>query len=115
MKHCIGFSSIAALTAALLAGCNSARAPQAVATADLASATRSSGGPHLPEGSGCANAISRYRAVTDNDLEMGHVNRGVYDRIQTEINEAAAACSKGQDAHAVALVRASKSRHGYPG
>jgi hypothetical protein len=69
----------------------------------------------LPEGSGCSGAIARYRAVIDNDHAMGHVNPNVYDQIQGEIVVAQSACSAGQDARAMALVRSSKARHGYPG
>ncbi len=60
-------------------------------------------------------AIARYRGVMENDHATGHVNQSVYDQIQREIAEAAAACSAGQDARAVSLIHASKSRHGYPG
>ncbi|WP_244594531.1 hypothetical protein [Methylosinus sporium] len=103
------------IAALCLAACNSAQ-PVAVAQAP-AVATRSAtpAGFDLPAGSGCANAIGRYRAIMDNDLAMGHVNQGVYATIQGEIDSAAAACSAGRDAQAVALVRASKARHGYPG
>jgi hypothetical protein len=51
----------------------------------------------------------------ENDHATGHVNQSVYDQIQREIAEAASACSAGQDARAVSLIHASKSRHGYPG
>jgi hypothetical protein len=113
MNHRLGLLTLVALTASLISGCNSARAPQTVARAEPAAAAPNAA--NLPENAGCSGAIARYRAIMDNDLSMGHVNRGVYDRIQTEIGEAAAACSQGQDARAAALVKASKARHGYPG
>lgn len=69
----------------------------------------------LPEGSACAGAVARYRAVIDNDLAMGHVNRSVYDQMQGEIASAATACEQGQDVRSMGMIRASKSRHGYPG
>jgi hypothetical protein len=59
--------------------------------------------------------VARYRSVVDNDLAMGHVNTGVHAQISNEIAEAASACSSGQDGRALSLLRASKSRHGYPG
>ncbi|MCX7898930.1 MAG: hypothetical protein N2444_02380, partial [Methylocystis sp.] len=74
--------------------------------------------PHTgpsPEGSGCASAVARYRSVLDNDLAMGHVNRSVYDQIQGEISAASSSCAAGDDARAMSLLRASKSKHGYPG
>jgi len=106
----------AALAALALAACNAGRSPQ-IATAPPGPAPRTPSAADLiqPEGSGCSAAISRYRAVIENDHSMGHVNQGVYSQIQGEISEAASACSGGQDAKAISLVRASKSRHGYPG
>lgn len=107
----------AAFTSLALTACNAARAPEAVAVAEPAVASRNVTPSNfsLPEGAGCSGAIARYRAILDNDLAMGHVNRAVYDNIQNEIEPAVAACSAGRDAQAVALVRASKARHGYPG
>lgn len=99
------------LTVATLAGCN-ARAPGAVATSAPAPARS---GAAAPEGPGCAAALARYRSVIENDLSMGHVNRGVYDQIQREIGEAQSACAAGQDGRALSLLQSSKSRHGYPG
>jgi hypothetical protein len=69
----------------------------------------------LPEGAGCSGDIARWQAIQDNDLRMGHVNQSVYDQIQREIAQAAAACQTGRDREARALVHASKARHGYPG
>jgi hypothetical protein len=102
------------MTAAALAGCNANRQTQPVVDPVGPQRPAVSNMP-LPEGSGCAGAVSRYRAVIENDLSMGHVNQSVYNQIQGEISEAASACAAGQDAKAVSLVRASKSRHGYPG
>ncbi|MBI1867147.1 MAG: hypothetical protein HYS06_02425 [Methylocystis sp.] len=103
---------LAALAALGLAGCNSGAAP-----ADLAANAPNvaPGDVRLPEGAGCSGAVARYRAITDNDLAMGHVNRSVYDQIQGEISDAASACSAGRDARAVSLLHASRARHGYPG
>jgi hypothetical protein len=67
----------------------------------------------LPEG-GCAAEIARYRAIQDNDLAAGHVEKGVHAQIQTEIAEAERACSAGDALRAQYLLRASKERHGYP-
>jgi hypothetical protein len=104
-----------AFAALILSACNSTQ-PTAIAQAP-AVATRNTtpAGFELPEGSGCSGAIRRYRAIMDNDLAMGHVTQGVYATIQSEIAAAASACSAGHDAQAVALVHASKARHGYPG
>ncbi len=104
------FLLAAALLAFSVAGCNSPRTPQ-VATAALPAAPEAK----LPEGSGCAATIGRYKSVIENDLNMGHVNKSVYGQIQSEIGEASSACAAGQDARAASLIRASKSRHGYPG
>jgi hypothetical protein len=101
----------------LLAGCNSAAPPSVSAPAPEAAASRSVTPPDfkLPEGSGCASAVARWRAIQENDRAMGHVNQSVYGQIAGEIAEAERACAAGDDAKAQALVRASRARHGYPG
>jgi len=107
---------VAAFLAIALTGCNASRTAQPAVVAPQANA-RGTTPPdfQLPEGSGCSGAITRYRGVMENDHATGHVNQSVYDQIQREIAEAASACSAGQDARAVSMIHASKSRHGYPG
>ena len=98
-----------------LAGCNSsAPAPQASAP-QPGRIAMTPPGFKLPEGAGCSGEIARYRAVMDNDHSTGNVNDSVYRQIDGEISAAASACSAGNDGQAMALLRASKSRHGYPG
>lgn len=99
------FAAGAAIPA--LAGCNS---PQ-----QTAPAAAPAGASPQAQGSGCAAAIARYRGVVDNDLAMGHVNQSVHSQIQGEVSEASSACAAGQDGRALSLLRASKTRHGYPG
>ncbi len=104
----------AAILATALAGCNAPS--QTGPVIDPMGPTRPQPAAQaLPEGAGCSGAISRYRSVMENDLSMGHVDQSVYNKIQSEISEAASACAAGQDAKAISLVRASKARHGYPG
>ena len=67
----------------------------------------------MPAGSGCAGEIGRYRAVVDNDLATGHVNRSVHGRIAAELDRASASCAAGRDAEAVRMVTATKPRYGY--
>ncbi|QGM46889.1 hypothetical protein [Methylocystis heyeri] len=102
----------AAFFSCVLGGCNSANRPEPGPAPASPSATPSD--LRLPEGAGCGGAIARYRAIMDNDLSMGHVDKSVYDKIQSEIGEAQSACAAGQDSKAAALLRASKARHGYP-
>lgn len=104
----------ASLTAAALAGCNAPRQTQPVIDPPGLSQPAAAL-PQLPTGAGCTEQISRYQSVMENDRSMGHVNTSVYSQIESEIAEAAAACAAGQDAKAASLIRASKSRHGYPG
>ncbi|MDE2578359.1 MAG: hypothetical protein KGL46_06115 [Hyphomicrobiales bacterium] len=99
--------SIAALT---LSACNANR-PAPVAAAPQAS--QGAAAP-LPAGAACSEQIARYRAVADQDHQTGNVNESVFKQIDSEIGAASAACRAGNDAQAIALVRASKSRHGYP-
>jgi hypothetical protein len=100
---------IAVIAALAVSACNSARPPETVAAPPDALRSPAAGG------AGCEAVIARYRSVIENDRAMGHVNPKVYDQISGEIGGAQSACASGQDARAVALVRASKSRHGYPG
>jgi hypothetical protein len=101
--------SLAAVALAL-AGCNSAQPPAAVASSNITPQNFA-----LPSGAGCAGAIARYRAVLDNDLAMGHVGRNVHATVRSELGAADSACAAGREGEALALVRASKARHGYPG
>ena len=107
----------AAAAALLLAACNSnAPAPQASAPApSSAPAGVTPSSFRLPEGSGCAGDVARWKAIQDNDLATGHVSKSVYDRIQNDIAQASAACQAGRDSEASAMVRASRVRNGYPG
>jgi ATP/maltotriose-dependent transcriptional regulator MalT len=106
VKHSLWLASLAALP---LAACNQASAPASMAA--VTSVTPSTF--HMPEGSGCKGDVDRYRAVMDNDLQMGHVNASVYNRVAKEIDQASSACSAGQDARAVTMINATKSRYGY--
>ena len=113
----LGFARISFVMffAGAVAGCNSAPPPQPLAPQGPGSRGVTPEGFKLPEGSGCSGSIARYRAIMGNDLAMGHVNQSVYNQIQNEIGEAERSCSAGQEARALALVHASKARHGYPG
>jgi hypothetical protein len=103
------------LGAAVVSGCSSSAAPPPAAVAPAPGGARMTPpGVKLPDGAACSGAIARYRAIQDNDLAMGHVNQSVYDRIQVEIGAAERACAAGEDTKAQGLIRASKSRHGYP-
>ena len=98
---------------ALLAACQqTAQAPAAPPEPQAATFTRP--GFKLPEGAGCSGDIQRFRAVQDNDLETGHVNKTVYDKIKSELDEAARLCASGNDGGARSAVRTTKSRYGYP-
>jgi len=97
-----------------LAGCNSsAPPPQGSAPQTRAATTPSTFS--MPQGGGCGGEIARYKAVIDNDHSTGNVNDSVWKQIEGEIASASAACSSGNEPQALGLLRASKSRHGYPG
>ncbi len=100
-----------------LAACNQTgpESPVAQPQAPQSASLVTPAGFRLPEGSGCSGDIARFRAVQENDLATGHVNRRVYDQIRGELDQAAAACAAGNDAGARAQVSAIKRRHGYPG
>ncbi len=100
-----------------LAGCNANRASPEVMIPPLPPQTSlrvTPPGAQLPQGGGCAADIARFRAIQDNDLSMGHVNPDVYKQIQGDLAEADHACSEGDNLRAEGLLRATKTRHGYP-
>lgn len=101
------------IAALALAGCNAA-GPAPPPEAGYVSPVTPAGFK-LPEGGGCAGDVSRYRAIIDNDLAHGHIAAGVHKTISGEIGQAGAACGGGREGEAASLIRASKTRHGYPG
>jgi hypothetical protein len=103
--------------ALFLAGCNANRAPPVVELAPPATPAYVRVTPpetHGPEGGGCAGDIARFRAIQDNDLATGHVDKGVYAQVQAEVAEADRACKAGDSLRAEGLLRATKAKHGYP-
>ena len=108
--------SILLIAAAALAfaACDSAATAQQAAAPAPGSIAVTPPNFRMPQGEGCAADIARYRAVQDNDLAMGHVARSVYNQIKKEIAVAEAQCAAGRDAEALATLRASRVRHGYP-
>lgn len=93
-----------------LGACRSASPPQAPA----ASASNiTSPGFKLPEGAGCSGEIARTRAVIDNDLSTGNVDKSVHDRFVADLGKASAACAAGRDGEALRLAEATKARFGY--
>lgn len=110
MKTALRLIALASLSTLPLAACNeSIPAPQAAATPS----TVTPASFRMPEGSGCKGEVDRFRAVMDNDQQMGQVNASVYKKVSAEIDQASAACAAGKDGQAVAMINASKARHGY--
>ena len=100
----------------VVAGCNANRAPPLVElAAPLTPAYVRVTPPesHLPQAGGCAGDIAQFRALQDNDLATGHVEKSVYDQIRTELAEADQACAQGDTLRAQGLLRAAKEKHGY--
>jgi hypothetical protein len=109
-------SVLALCGAVALCGCNTASqapAPQAVAQVSMPQyVTRADF--RLPEGSGCSSDIARFRAIMDNDLQTGNVNREVHGRVMADLRGPEAACAGGREAEARAALRTVKARYGYP-
>jgi hypothetical protein len=106
----------ALLAAALglgLAACQTAASPPAPAPEQAAAGVTPSTF-RMPTGSGCAGEVDRFQAVMDNDLATGHTTRSVHSRVSAEIGRARASCSAGNDAAAVAQIRATRTKFGYP-
>ncbi len=111
LKRVAAFSAMV-----VLAACNQSAPPPAASVAQPQSASLiTPAGFRLPEGQGCAGEIARFRAVQDNDLQTGHVNKAVHGRIGAEIDQAAVLCSAGNDAGARGALSGTKKRFGYPG
>lgn len=108
MPHRLAPLIVAALG---LAACTQSAGPPPAPATSLAGVTPSSF--QLPSGAGCSGEIARFRAVIDNDLATGHVNKSVHGRVGAEIDRASAACGGGRDADAVRMVEATKARYGY--
>ena len=68
----------------------------------------------MPSGSGCSGEVARFQAVMDNDLSTGHTTKGVWEQVSAQIAAARTACNSGNDGAAVAQIRATKGRFGYP-
>jgi hypothetical protein len=63
--------------------------------------------------SGCAGAIAQFRAVIDNDVKVGHLNKSVHNRIVPDLGRVEATCRAGKDAEATRALATLKSRFGY--
>jgi hypothetical protein len=62
---------------------------------------------------GCAGAIAQFRAVIDNDVKIGHLNKSVHNRIVPDLGRVAETCRAGKDAEAMRALAGLKSRFGY--
>ena len=63
--------------------------------------------------SGCAGAIAQFRAVIDNDVKVGHLNRSVHNRILPDLGRLSETCRAGKDDEAMRALATLKSRFGY--
>ena len=110
-RRCFTFGALAGC-ALLLAGCNTSST--AAGPSSFASSEFTPHGYALPHGKGCNVRVARYRAVIDNDVHIGQVNKQVSKTIYHEIDNAARVCASGNDAKAQAMIRASEVKYGYP-
>lgn len=98
-----------------LGACQSTEPPKPAAQAqEPRGVTITPSGFRLPEGTGCAADIARFRAIMKNDIETGHTTKTVFDQIEGEMQKADAMCSSGNAGGASAHVRATRARFGYP-
>ena len=99
----------------MLAACQSVAPPAPPAPSDYAVPGVTPSTFHMPTGSGCGGEVARFQAVMDNDLAAGHTTKGVHGRVSAEIANARATCSAGNEGGAIAQIRATKAKFGYPG
>jgi hypothetical protein len=99
-----------------IVGCNqTAQAPAPVPVANSSAVPGVTAASfRLPDGAGCSGEVARFRAIMANDLETGHTTKPVFDRVNAEIDQAASACSSGRDGEATRMVRATRTKFGYP-
>ncbi len=101
--------SVVCVAALMLCGCNQ--------TQPVASAPPLRPAPakfaDLPAGTACAAKINRYQSVLGADEATGNVAQKVYNQVENELVEAAAACAAGRGNDALSLVHDSEVRHGY--
>jgi hypothetical protein len=62
----------------------------------------------------CSDRIAFVHRVIDKDIEVGFVDKKVYDEMNADLAAAAQACSAGNEAKAQALITSTQRRHGYP-
>ncbi|WP_126396587.1 hypothetical protein [Blastochloris tepida] len=107
------FATIA--VALSLAACNTLETSTAPApTAEPVNPGAKVAALDIPNGQPCGAELSAYKAVMDNDLRTGHVNKPVYDRVINDLRPAVAACQAARSYEAIALMNATKRRFGYP-
>lgn len=68
---------------------------------------------NLPPGAACTDKIHRYQGILDTDRASGNVEPPVYQAIEGELSQAAAACAAGHDREALRLIHVSGEKHGY--
>ncbi len=69
--------------------------------------------PASPAAAACGGAISEFEAIVTSDANTGNLNKGVYNRIVSELGPVKQQCGAGHDAEASRGLAAIKSRHGY--
>lgn len=62
----------------------------------------------------CPAEIARFQKLLDGDLKTGFVGKDVHTKASADLARASALCKAGQDAAAIAAVRATRVRYGYP-
>jgi hypothetical protein len=61
----------------------------------------------------CSNAIAKFQAMLDRDVQMGLLSPKVHDTATAELKDDAATCQSGNNGAAIADLEAIKHRHGY--
>lgn len=62
----------------------------------------------------CTDRIAFVHRVIDKDVKIGFVDHKVHDEMSRDLDQAAQACSSGNDAKAQTLISSTQRRHGYP-
>lgn len=117
------FRIVFAVGAALvLASCSSGERFRSTSTT---SGAATFGGPSVISGSGtttmahvagppgCAGPISEFQQIIDSDAESGHLNPGVFNRVNTDLEQVKRACAENRENDARNQLATVKARYGY--
>lgn len=62
---------------------------------------------------GCADPISEFQRLIDRDVESGHLNPGVFNRVRSDLEPVKQMCASGGEKEAVERLAGLRRQYGY--